>query len=218
MRRSSVLSAVACALALGCAPSNPGLTIDGVLVPTEMCEFTAANLFLVQATLDTAPPAGDDIRYLAVFRVGNHLVNRGQLVYPLMADPNVISLSQAEIEVLNSDGTRFDFGMPNPYRVTAVGAIPSTVSNEPVFGTSVVEVLPPAYGAALAGVGPGTLIFSVRMIGVTSGGATLVSGPMNLPINLCLGCLFSCVVDEMGIPVGGPSCFPGQDRESIICP
>ena len=225
MRLNSLLLAVLVAC-FGCAPSNPGLTIDGVLVPGDSCDYTPTSPFIVEAVLDTNPdvpmrdrPAG--VRYVAVLRVANHLINTANRVYPLQADPNVLSLESAEIEVQNSDGTRFAFdGLPNPYRVPAIGTIASTTSSEPQLGISVVEVLPPQYGAGLAGLTTGTLLLSIRVIGVTAGGATLVSGRTLLPLRLCSGCLFQCAVDMMGVPIIQPSCSPGQDRVSLIatCP
>jgi hypothetical protein len=218
MRRISLVSFVLCALSFGCAPSNPGLTIEGVLVPSDTCEYTSSSAFLVEAVLDTNPdvstairPGG--VRYVAVLRVGNHLVNNANRVYPIMADPNVITIESAEVEVLNTDGSQFAFsdGLPNPFRVTATGSIPSTSSNEPQIGLSVAEVLPAQYGAALAGLPSGTIILSIRVIGVTSGGSALTSGRTLLPVRLCNGCMFQCTVDGMGAPISVPSCTPGQD-------
>ncbi len=223
MRRTSLFSMVLCAMSFGCAPSNPGLTIDGVLVPSDSCEYTSSSAFLVEAVLDTNPdvppvlrPGG--VRYVAVLRVANHLINNGNRVYPLMADPDVVSMEGAEIEVLNSDGTVFDFGgLPNPYRVTAVGTIASTTSNEPQLGLATVEVLPAQYGASLAGLTSGSLVLSIRVIGVTTGGATLISGRTLLPVRLCSGCLFQCVVDEMGDPIAQTACQAGQDQLTVYC-
>lgn len=224
MRRSHLVSIALCALSFGCAPSNPGLTIDGVLVPSDNCEFSSSSAFLVEAVLDTNPdvstavrPAG--IRYLAVIRVANHLINTANRVYPFQADTNVITLESAEVEVLNSDGTRFAFadGLPNPFRVPAIGTVTSTTSNEPQIGITTVEVLPAQYGAGLAGLPSGTIVLSIRVIGVTSGGASLTSGRTLLPIRLCSGCMFQCVVDEMGVSIESLYCAPGQDGVSTTC-
>jgi hypothetical protein len=225
MRRSTLLSIGLCALSFGCAPSNPGLTLDGVLVANDMCLTTTSSAFLVEAVLDTSldvptlvRPGG--VRYLAVLRVANHLINTANRVYPFQADTSVINMESAEVEILNTDGTRFGFsdGLPNPYRVTAIGSIPSTTSNDPQLGLVPVELIPAQYGAALGGLPSGTLILSVRVIGVTSGGSALTSGRALLPIRLCNGCLFQCVVDEMGVPIETPSCAPGQDAVSTYCP
>ena len=61
----------------GCAASNPGLVLDGVLVPGTMCDYNTSSGFLVEGILDTADvdplirPSG--IRYYAVIRASNHL-------------------------------------------------------------------------------------------------------------------------------------------------
>jgi hypothetical protein len=220
MRRNHLVSIALCALSFGCAPSNPGLSIDGVLIPSDNCEYSANSAFLVESVLDTNPdiPRAGGIRYVAVLRVANRLINNGNRIYPLMADPNSINIESAEVEVLNTDGTPFAFGdgLPNPFRVSATGSIPSTTSNEPQLGISVAEILPPQYGAALAGI-EGSLVFSIRVIGVTTGGAALTSGRVVLPLRLCSGCLFGCVLDEMGDPIEVPSCSPGQDAFTQTC-
>ncbi len=228
MRRSSLLAVLLVALSFGCAPANPGLTIDGVLVPSaDMCAYTTSSAFLVEGVLDTNPdvsplvrPAG--VRYVAVLRVANHLINTANRVYPFMADPNVMNLETAEIEILNTDGSRFTFGdglsnLPNPYRVTATGSIASTTSNEPQLGLTTVELIPAQYGAALAGLTSGTIIVSVRMIGVTAGGAAVISGRALVPIRLCSGCLFRCVTDDMGISLEQYACSAGQDGVTLTC-
>jgi hypothetical protein len=223
MRRSLIVSTALCALSFGCAPTNPGLTIDGVLVPSDTCGYTTSSAFLVEGVLDTNPdvpmssrPAG--VRYVAILRVANHLINTGNRVYPFQADTSVITLEAAEIEVLNTDGTSFSFGgLPNPFRVTATGTIGSTTSNEPELGITTIEAIPAQYGAALAGIASGTIIVSIRVIGVTSGGSALISGRSLVPIRLCDGCLFQCVLDDMMMPIEAPSCLPGQDATSLTC-
>jgi hypothetical protein len=223
MRRSSFFTAAAAVVSLlGCAPSNPGLTIDGVLVPSDMCDFTANNALLFEARLDVSPdvPAvyrPDGVRFVAAIRVANHLINTGSRIYPLMADPNVIDIQGAEIEILNSDGTNLAFdGLPNPYRVPASGTIASTTSNEPTIGIASVEVLPAQYGASLSGFTTGSIIFSIRVIGVTAGGATLISGRTLLPVTLCSGCLFRGACDEDGVGVYEPTCSPGQNAVTLF--
>lgn len=224
MRRSSLVSLVLAALALGCAPTNPGLTIDGVIAASDMCDYSASGAFIVEAVLDTTVdvpaiyrPGG--IRYVAVLRVGNHLINTGNSVYPLRADTSVITIEGAEVEVLNTDGTVFSFpGLPNPYRVTATGTVGSTTGNEATLGLTTAEILPPQYGAALGDIPSGTLIFSIRVLGVTSGGSGITSGRFLLPIRLCAGCMYPCYHDSMDVPIQSLSCLPGQDAQSSICP
>jgi hypothetical protein len=220
MRRTSILLAlVALAAGTGCAPSNPGLTLDGVLAPDAMCTWMPNNNYLAQGVLDIShPERTGGVRYFAVMRVGNHLINRQNTLYPVMADPDQITITGARVTILNTDGQRIDVGLPNPYNVTASGTVASTTSSDPVLGSASTEFIDSARGAALAGMfaADTTIVLQVQAIGTTSGGSTLTSGPYSFPLLLCNGCLFQCGCDSMGNPTSSLSCNPGQDRLSQI--
>lgn len=221
--KNFLLGATVLGLALGCAPSNPGLVAEGVLTVDAMCLVTPTNAFLIQGTLDVQPdvpmalrPRG--ISYNASFRVGNQLINNSNRIYPVMADPDRIVIDHIEVTLLDtSEATLSLPGAPNPYLVPATGAIGSTTSTDPTLGIASGTVIPDAYGQLLAGLFPagGTVVIRARVIGTTDGGATLTSGPVVFPINLCVGCLFQCAVDSMGMPINAPSCLPGQDAVTL---
>lgn len=212
MRRFAVLSLLM--LALGCAPSNPGLVIDGVLALPDNCTLSAtSNVFTLQGTLDTSPrlnplrPLG--ITYDANFRVTSRLLALFNNRYPLRAEPNVLSMNYAEVEVMQVDGTPYDFvGLPNPFRVAAAGTINPSTSANGVAGIVPVQVIPPIYGDSLADQ-TGRVIISVRLTGTTSGGATVTSGEYVFPLDLCSYCLVRC--DPAVMETDG-FCSIGQDR------
>ncbi len=218
-----LLGTCALGLALGCAPSNPGLVAEGVLTLDEMCTVTATNALLAQGTLDvsTGAPATlrpNGITYTIAVRVGNQLINNGNRIYPLMADPDRIIIDHMEVTLLDSSEATVGLaGLPNPFLVPADGAVASTASMDPTLGIAAATVIPDSYGQALGAAFPagGPILVRVRVIGTTAGGATLTSGPVLFPINLCVGCLFQCAVDAMGAPINAPSCLPGQDGLSL---
>lgn len=233
--RSSFSLVSLCALltlSAGCAPSNPGLHIDGVLAPPMggLCTIDASsNVFLGSGVLDTLSlrgmfipdPAAFGPRYVANFRVSNHLINLFSDRYPLRADPNVMHLLAADIEIRNIDGLLTDFGdrtnFPNPFRVAAGGTILSAASESPGLGITSVEIIPPGYAAQLGamGVDGARLIASVRIIGRTTGDAAVQSAEYFFPIDICNSCLFFCAATAEDVSTG---CAFGQDVASALPP
>jgi len=219
------LAIAALLLALGCAPTNPGLIAEGVLVLDTMCTVSPTNNLLAQGTLDistdvpaTLRPLG--VSYAVALRVGNSLINNANRVYPVMADPDYITIDHVQVTLLDMGENTLSLGGPaNPYLVGADGAIASTSSMDPTLGIAAATVIPDGVGRALAarfgGAGGGSILVRVQVMGTTAGGAQLTSGPVLFPIHLCVGCLFQCAVDAMGNPVNAPSCLPGQDAVTL---
>lgn len=224
--KSLSLGALALALAVGCAPSNPGLTAEGVLTTDAMCGVTSTSNLLLQGLFDlsTTGEAAHrlTVSYSVAVRVGNQLINQGNRVYPVMADPDRINVDHMEVTLLNEQEAPLGLGLPNPYLVPAVGTIGSTSSMDPTFGIANATVIPDAYGRALATTFPagstGMIVVQLRVIGTTAGGSMLTSGPMLFPIQICYDCLFRSACDSMSTPTELASCLPGQDAVSYFCP
>jgi hypothetical protein len=218
--KNTLLAATTLALAFGCAPSNPGLVAEGVLSVDNMCLVSATNPYLAQGTLDVSQDFGafrtTGTSYAVALRLGNQLLNNGNRIYPLMADPNRIVLNHFEVTLMNTSEAPLAIGASNPYLVPADGSIGSTQSMDPTFGIGYATIIPDAYGQLLAGQSPGTILVRVRAIGTTVGGATLTSNPLTFPVTLCTGCLFQAACDAMGNPVTAPSCAPGQDAITFV--
>lgn len=211
MRRFASLALLT--LLVGCAPSNPGLVIDGVLAIPDNCTFSSSSaVYALAPTLDTADygtlrPQG--IRYEATFRVTNRLLSLFNSRYPLRADPNIMTLQYADIELMQIDGTAPNLGgLPNPYRVTTAATINASTTVGGVSGLAPVEVIPPIYGDQLLGQ-TGRLLVSVRITGTTSGGATVTTGEYLFPLDLCANCLVAC---DPTIDTTDGFCLLGQDR------
>jgi hypothetical protein len=219
------LSALALALllAVGCAPSNPGIDIEGA-VPAETgeCGYMPADQFLGFGTLDTSSAAlavRPTISYVVAFQVANRFLNRGNVIYPIMADPNTWTATEAEVELRDVAGQPFALpgGLSSRYRVPAAGFVPSAIGVEPSRGIVLAEVIPATYGDALLDLDL-TLLVAVRLTGTTSGDSTQQTGEYVLPVRLCTDCLFQCVLDEACLPTtASGSCVPGQDEVSFAC-
>ncbi|MFO0685341.1 MAG: hypothetical protein U0234_24995 [Sandaracinus sp.] len=216
MRSTTILLVTsALLLGLGCAPSNPGMVAEGIIGHDTSCLYTPTSAFLIEGSLDVATPPErvGGITYLAVFRVGNQLINNGNRVYPLMADPNRIVFDHVEVTLVDLNETV----IAGPYLVPASGAVGSTASMDPTFGLASATIIPDNIGQSLAGFADGSVIVArCRVMGTTAGGAQLTSGPVSFPITLCNGCLFRCGRDEMGNAIESLTCSPGQDGVSLV--
>lgn len=218
-------------LAAGCAPGNPGLAIVGQQAPNDMCVWDpAGNLFVAEPVFDLDPltPALlDQMRtldagfgetrplYRAQFAVVNNLINRFSTSYPVMADPNRVSITGAEVELLDRGGRRLPSGF---YRTRASGTIPSALGDQPGRGLAAVDVIPQTVAAGLADrfvdtlEGDGLITARVVVIGTSQGGIEVRTAPYILPIQLCYGCLYRVALpmeDEGG-------CSPGQDSSFVF--
>ena len=229
MQRKTWSFAVVVLALCGCAASNPGIEIEGLLSPSDSCVYmtTAAPVFLAQPILDTTPETGVNrvggIHYTAAFQVVNRMLNLSNSLYPLMTDTNSFHVEEAEVELRALDGTPLALGdLPARFRVPASGFIPSSLSStESGRGVTFVDVVPGIYGDALAG-SEGTIVVAVSLTGVTSGDSRQTTAELEFPLQLCASmCLIRCGVDEEGAPIVEPilSCSPGQDSLSLIpCP
>jgi hypothetical protein len=209
MTRTFAVPCLVLALAVGCAPSNPGIVIDGLVAPPDSCEYDpSSDVFLLRPVLDTTSFAPQT--YTGVVRLTNRLIALANNRYPLRAEPNVMSIDYAEVEILQVDGTRFAFdGLPNPFRVVAAGTIPPSTGLEGTPGITAIELIPLVYGQQLTGLNDVTLVISVRVTATTAGAATITSADWAFPLQLCAGCLLGC---NCGATMDEPTCFPGQDE------
>lgn len=219
IRRTTWWCCVVLALG-GCAPGNPGLVIGGVLAPSDTCSYESSGTQLLAGTLDVAPAlAGQPVSYSIVPIYFNQLINLGEsgTSGPPMADPNVMFVQEAQVELRDFNGTPLAFGgLPNPYRVPATGFIPSSDGTTAGEGIGAIEVIPQFYGAALAGAAVGSeIVVAVQAIGRTAGDAEVISPEFEWPIRVCNGCLYACQLDEEMMPLCVPSCTPGQDQLTI---
>lgn len=204
----------------GCAPGNPGMVIGGVLKPNDECIYETSNVRLLNGVLDVLPAEhGQPVTYWIRAVLFNQLLNLGQsgMDGPPMADPNVVTVVEAEVELRDINGVPLALGaLPNPYRVPATGFVPSSDGTSAGSGIGSAQIIPAIYGSALAGLGDATIVAAVQMIGRTAGDAEVITPALEWTIELCRGCLWACVTVD-GEELCDPSCTPGQD-EVVISP
>lgn len=225
MRKSSSLVLVALLAAVGCAPSNPGIDIEGLAVGSDACSFAPSDTYSAGSLLDTSSislgPNRPSIRLVAAIQVANRFMNRGNYVYPLMADPNTWTATEAEVELRGVDGAALgDLGLPARFRVPVGGAVVQSASGatEPGRGIVFVEVIPAVYGDALLD-REGTIVVAVRLTGTTAGDSTQQTGEFTFPVTLCNGCLRQCIIDDATcMEAANRGCLSiGQDSGYSAC-
>lgn len=197
----------------GCADSNSGLIISGLLLPDESCVYETDGMLLTRGVFDVSTAGG--ARYTARFLALNQLLNLSNRLGPI-ADPNAIMIRSAEVELRDVQNNPIAFeGLPNPFTVPAAGFVPSSDDGDPGEGIATVDIIPTVYGAALNVPGvSGTIIAVVRLLGVTAADSEVISPEIHWPIDICSGCLYACVRDE-DTAICNSSCTPGQDSLTI---
>ena len=203
---------------LGCAPGNPGLDIIGDILPNDMCIVDPATLILVgAATFDLDSTFGPP-SYSVSFAVQNHLINRFSTSFPVMADANRISITSAEVELVDRNNRRLAI-TNSLYRVPAGGSIPSSLGDQPGRGVAQATIIPPNVALQLVSAfenvpaGSGSVTARVSVIGVSQGGSEVISNDFVIPISLCVGCLYSGGIPPDDAPA---VCSPGQNRTLFV--
>lgn len=200
----------------GCAPGNPGLVIGGAIAPSDSCSFELSGARIHTGVLDVAPAR---VSYTLTAAVFNQLINlsnpTGGMGRPPMADPNVMTITDAQVELRDVQGNPLALGAAgNPYTVPAHGFVPSSDGSEAGSAIATAQIIPPIIGESLRGSDGSRIIAAVRFLGVTAGGAEVLSAEFAWPIDLCSGCLFGCQMTDEGA-LCRPSCTPGQDSLTI---
>ena len=203
---------------LGCAPGNPGLDIVGDIAPDDMCVVDpAGTAFIISSTFDLEATFGMPA-YGVAFSVQNHLINRFSTSFPVMADVNTITITGAEVELVDRNGRRL--AITNSfYRVPAGGTIPSASGDQPGRGVAYATIIPSNVAQQLltafenVPAGGGSLVARVAVIGVSQGGSEVISSDFVIPISLCVGCLYSSATPPEDAPT---VCNPGQGRTSFV--
>ncbi len=203
---------------LGCAPGNPGLDIVGDIAPDDMCVVDpAATVFVIASTFDLDSTFGAPA-YSVAFSVQNHLINRFSTSFPVMADVNTVTITNAEVELVDRNGRRLAI-TNSLYRVPAGGTIPSASGDQPGRGIAYATIIPSNVSQQLltafenVPAGSGSVVARVAIIGVSQGGSEIISSDFVIPISLCVGCLYSSATPPDDAPT---VCNPGQSRTTFV--
>jgi len=218
----SLLTALA-----GCAPGNPGGVVLNVVEPDDQCVLAVGNNARAVGVYDPGSGQGYD----ATLRVANQLINlsstgaAGGTSGVPMADPNVMQVTAAEIELRDIRGELIG-GFDNPFRVPVGGSLlPS--SDGMAFGEGLVdvEVIPPGIAPLLSASVGASVVAEITLFGRTLGDAAVEFPTFVFQIDLpcatapdaMFGCLQSCPDPAAEEPVCINACRPGQDDMHFSC-
>ena len=194
------LRSLAILLALaGCADDYASVFITGVAQPSLQeggCTYDTGTQ-LLNGTYDPDPD-GDGFSnssYLLGLSVENSLFPRENGV---RAETNGVFVTDAVVTV-ESTST----GIIAEYRVPASGYIPPG-------GTEVVTV--EAIPASIMVAPDQAIILQISLIGHTQGEIDIETGPFSWPVAVCRNCLFTCTMNEDGVPDDSlGQCSPGSN-------
>ncbi|MCB9617245.1 MAG: hypothetical protein H6722_32845 [Sandaracinus sp.] len=210
MRTHARLGLLTCLLALvGCVDDNVSVFVSGNLAPSideSTCSYDPTSTALQsQGTLDVAFAGTFELHPA----IQSQLQQRGRSGRP---EPNGIYITRAEVTLEGLDGLAIDFGgLPNPFSVPmSVYVPPASSPTSPGSATGTIVAIPADYTVSLP-VAPGTtttVVASVRLVGKTLGDIDIETGDWVYPIEVCNGCLLTCMPDP---EVELVTCNPGQD-------
>ncbi|MCG8556576.1 MAG: hypothetical protein MJD61_14990 [Proteobacteria bacterium] len=203
-------------LLAACAVETPSAFITATVAANEMCVFGNESAPLLRGIFDISPycdqaqgspPGGQVQSYRITVRLENMLIARSSpqgASPPVRADPNLLRITGAEIQLRGQDGSVLAFpDLPggvvraNPFSVAATATIPAASSDSNGVGFVAVEAIPAPYVESLrTGVGPGAggvVVVGVRLLGKTLGGTGVKVPEFAHAVQLCNECRVVCI-------------------------
>lgn len=199
MRRSTL---VALLLALtACAPEGPTAFVSHNIPPDSACvvEPRSSGLFLPTGKFDIARGANDECEkpYMLNLLVNSNLrTNQNRDLG--RSEPNVLQIHSAEVRLMDLDKRTIIFEqsdpmLPNPFLVTTNNSIYPSLGTAPSLGIAAVEAIPIAYADQLDSFVGGQILAEIQIFGTTTGDVDVDLKPFVYPIEICDGCLTTCL-------------------------
>lgn len=194
-------------------PDN-GLQISANLLPDSSCFVTGdQDERLLRGLYDVGyriPGSGQPASYVIALQVQSYIVSSAT---EIQGDQGNLQVDNLDITILLPDGTKpvLPGGLNNPYRVTTSAVIATTEpGGEPSLDVAAAIGIPASYQDAVVQVAADnnvpSVLLEIRAGGTTFGGFSQRSAPFRWPVDLCVGCLDSCLSEDLE-----DSCLPGQD-------
>jgi hypothetical protein len=190
-----------------CAPEGPSGFVTFNLAPDSSCTYSpsaSSNLFYPSGLYDISEGAETnstscDSPYRVHLLVNSYLKPNAD---PMLgrAEPNILQLHSAKVELTTLDGTRLGFNdtdppLPNPFLVTTNNSLFPAVGATPSSGIAAVEVIPTAYAPSLFELRGQEILAEIQIQGTTTGDVDIEFKPFSYAIEICDGCLTRCESD-----------------------
>jgi len=230
MRFERALLPLACLAVplFGCVEDDgPSFYIGGNLTAEEMegeCHYETDNDLLLRGAMNVE--LGSSYHVFPLY--SNQLVNRSSTA-PLMADPNGVMVTEAEVEIRNAGNEPIAMGgLPNPFTIPVSTFVPSGAdSGELGQAPGTIRAIPAAYvdfiyDNLLGGDGgdPGAqavVIVAIKVFGETTGDVDVESDEWLWPIDVCRGsCLTACAPTDAASGDTPINCTPFQDGVTYV--
>lgn len=209
----SLLTSISILMALaftGCTSDGASLFIVGVAGLSDECEIDT-GIARVSGVVDIS--LTDNLVIYPLF--ASQLRER---ISPNAANPADLHVQFVDVRIEDQAGALLNIGLQNPFRVPTSAFIESFMgTGEVPVAAGAVQVLPPGYPAAIAGVTSGPVLVSLRPRGRTNGQMKIKGNfTFQHQVQVCDGCLSRCAT---GSEQPQAACIPGQnDLELRECP
>jgi len=193
------------ALTPSCAENNETIFVRQMqaVVPSD-CTFKndPTGLAITAGVLDVAVGSS----YVGFPLVGNQLVSRGD-PKTSKAESMRVQIQGAEVRIIDLESG----GVDGPFSVIATGIADPTLSADPGYGASAIELIPGSIArkfVARAKVRPVSVTAAFKVFGKTLGGTDVTTAEYQFPITICFGCLvdFSGNVSDPAVTSPARNC------------
>jgi hypothetical protein len=204
---SPVVIASLLGLSAACAPDGSSAYVSYNVPLTASCTAQAdSDIFLGAGIWDVGSadtPTSCVHSYMMSLVVNSNLKSNA-MASTGRAEPNVLSVTHADIRIMRKDGATLQFlnaqkevdaNRPNPYRVRTAASINPTTSEVAQTGMVGVEAVPRAYASGLTEYAGDSILLEIQLFGTTTGDVDVDFRPFQFPISICQGCNSYCSGD-----------------------
>lgn len=237
MHRTALSGCVVGLVLTACAPEGSGSAFVSFNVPLDsMCQASPdGEEFIPQGLFDVGQNKPDGcVRSYTVSLLVNSNLQTNFDPSVGRSEPNVLQFHSAEVKLTTINDETIEFAtaadepaLPNPFLVTCNTTLfPSQAAGMATQGIASVEAIPAAYAPFLrtaftkGGIN-GTIRAEIQIFGTTTGDVDVQTAPFTYPIEICNGCLTTCLQDipeDMTVSdiVGDHCAIGGQDNRVCI--
>ncbi|MGD8862980.1 MAG: hypothetical protein PVI30_23405 [Myxococcales bacterium] len=196
----------------------PALFVDANLRMDATCQVSVNDpLGAGEGTVDISPGGdgnGDGCRnpYLLRLRV------RSDAPAPVL-----VSSARVELRTVADQRILFDRlnpPLPNPFMQAVASPVPTSDGED--YGVVIFDALPSVYQEQLDSFAGTSVLIEVQLQGETGGGDTVVSNTFTFPVEVCDGCLTTCLQEVLDVglivdEVPGATCGDSTSADGRTC-